>query len=409
MNIDHIVSIFMVIVACYSVFIYASGIIINVLLKKRGVRKDYDYEPTVSVLLSCFNEGEAVYNTIKSLRMSNYPIQKLEILAFDDCSKDDSFGWIKKAAEDFPNVIAKRNMHNQGKAHTVLDAASIATGEIIVGVDSDCYFDPNAIRELMACFSEPNIAAVGGRVGVSNPNENWLTRFQSVSYALSFLVIKSTENIFRKIQCLSGPLVAIRRKCFEEVRPEIETRNFLGIRITNGEDRALTQMLLRAGYDTYLNKDAVCWTTVPNKIGQYTKQQLRWRRSAIGQWIDAVIKLPKMVFSSGVISTSLSLLPIFVMLSWNMLLIFSWLSGNLIAVLSKILLFHICMASIIGFFFHEYSKSLPSEDYFGNKTSLFYSLIIASLWFPFSGFIITWFASFTLDDGGWVTRAQNTQ
>src|SRR5262249_16771781 len=149
-------------------------------------------------------------------------------------------------------------------------------------------FDPSAIKELVSCFTEPKIAAVGGRVGVSNANINWLTRFQTIAYALSFLIIKSPEKICRKIQCFSGPLVAIRRQCFDEIKGEIEHRNFFGIKITNGEDRALTQMLLLRGYNTYLNINALCYTNVPTTLAQYIKQQLRWRRSAVGQYFQAV-------------------------------------------------------------------------------------------------------------------------
>ena len=63
----------------------------------------------IKLILTNTDVSEVVYRTIKSMRESNYPVEKLEILAFDDCSKDDSFEWIQKAAHDFPNVIARLN------------------------------------------------------------------------------------------------------------------------------------------------------------------------------------------------------------------------------------------------------------------------------------------------------------
>lgn len=404
MNTDNLLHLFAIAVAFYAILTYGIGLLINLYFKRFNVKRNYDYQPTVSVMMSCFNEGEAVYRTIKSLRASNYPADKLEILAFDDCSKDDTYDWILKAARDFPNVVARKNKNNQGKAHTVLDAAAMANGEIVVGVDSDCIFDPNAILELMACFTEPKIAAVGGRVGVSNPNDSYLTRCQTVFYALSFLLIKSSENIFRKVQCLSGPLVAIRKECFDEVREEIANRTFLGVKIMNGEDRALTQMLLRKGYNTYVSNDSICWTTVPIRFAEYAKQQLRWRRSAVGQWLEAIYRLPQMIKNNGVLSAGLGLLPIFVMLSWNMLIINVWLSGHLAAVMGKIVLFHFLLAPFIGVLYNYFARKLFRRDSIESTMSLVFSLMIASLWFPFSGLIITLFAAFTLDDGGWVTR-----
>ena len=382
-----------------------SGIFINTYCKRFHVRRNYDYQPTVSVVMSCFNEGEAVYNTIKSMRFSDYPVEKLKIYVVDDCSKDDSFLWIQKAAQDFPNVIAHPNKTNHGKAHNVLNAVSMSDSQIIVSVDSDCIFEPNAIKELVACFTEPKIAAVGGRVGVSNTNVNWLTRFQTLTYAISFLVIKSSENIFRKIQCLSGPLVAIRRECFDEIKDKIATRSFLGVKITNGEDRALTQMLLLKGYDTYLNNNALCYTTVPETIGQYAKQQLRWRRSATGQFCQLIYCLPQMIFKNGVLSAIFSLFPIFVLILWNMMVITSWLAGKIIATLMAIVICHFTIGPCIVVLFFYYTCKSNHSDL--KEISLFDLLIcrlIGAFWYPVSSVVITLFALFTLDDGGWVTR-----
>ena len=397
--------IFAMIVSCYPVLMYSSGIFINLYFKRFDVKRDYSYKPTASVILSCFNEGQAVYETIKSLRMSDYPKDKLQILAFDDCSNDDSFEWIQKAAKDFPNVVATRNKHNKGKAHTFLDGLDLSKAEVVVGVDSDCIFDDQAISELMACFTEPNICAVGGRVGLINGDENWLTRCQAVFYAMSFMIIKSPEKLFRKVQCLSGPLVAIKRACFDSVRKQVEERTFLGIRVTNGEDRALTQILLRHGYSTYLNTDAVCWTSVPNNISGYLSQQLRWRRSAVGQWLDAVFRLPIMFKNNTFSCAFFSLMPIFVMFSWNVMFITSGLMGHLLPVLVKILLFHMILSPVLALaFFYMTRRQLKREE-MKSISVLTLSLILMSLWFPFSALFVTIFALSTLDDGGWVTRS----
>ena len=405
MIIDNLLIFYIFIITTYYITVNASGVLINLFFKRFAVKRNYQYQPTVSVIMSCFNEGESVYNTIKSMRLSDYPVEKLSIYAFDDCSRDDSFYWIQKAAQDFPNVIAHQNKRNQGKAHTVLDAAAMSTGEIIVSVDTDCIFAPNAITELVACFTEPKIAAVGGRVGVSNANVNWLTRFQTLTYAISFLIIKSLENICRKIQCLSGPLVAIRRECFNEIKDQIANRTFLGIKITNGEDRALTQMLLLKGYNTYLNTDSLCYTNVPEKMPQYAKQQLRWRRSATGQYFQLIYCLRQMIFNNGLLSAVFSFAPIFVLLVWNMILLTSWCSGTIISTLISIIVCHFTIGPclVLGFYYYiSHSNIIDLKQI--SLFDLLYCRLLAAFWYPVSSIIITLFAIFTLDDGGWVTR-----
>jgi glycosyltransferase involved in cell wall biosynthesis len=131
----------------------------------------------VSVLLPCYNEGRTVYATIESISRSNYPNDKFEVIAQDDCSVDDSYEWMLKAQREFTNVAIRvgRNAFNCGKARTVCNALEHSQAEVIISIDSDCIFHEDAIRELTACFAEPGIGSVGGRVGVSNPNDNVIT------------------------------------------------------------------------------------------------------------------------------------------------------------------------------------------------------------------------------------------
>ena len=145
---------------------YLMGIILRFSFASTKAHKDYAYQPTVSVLMPCFNEGKTVYETIESISKSNYPNDKFEVIAQDDCSVDDSYEWMLKAQHDFTNirVTTGRNEVNSGKARSVCNALQHSTAEVIISIDSDCIFHPDAIRELTACFAEPRIGSVGGRV-----------------------------------------------------------------------------------------------------------------------------------------------------------------------------------------------------------------------------------------------------
>jgi len=143
------------------------------------VKKDYTLQPTVSVLLPCFNEGPAVYDSIKSIRESDYPVDRLEIICVDDCSADSSYEWMLKAAAEFQNVQVHKNAHNLGKNKTVLHALSYSKSDMVISIDSDTVFAPDTVKELMACFADPFIGAVGGAVGLRNVNESIVTSFQA--------------------------------------------------------------------------------------------------------------------------------------------------------------------------------------------------------------------------------------
>jgi cellulose synthase/poly-beta-1,6-N-acetylglucosamine synthase-like glycosyltransferase len=262
------------------------------------IKKDYTYQPSVSVLLPCYNEGQTVYETIESISKSNYPNGRLEVIAQDDCSVDDSYEWMLRAQQDFRNIRIRvgRNEANSGKARTVCNAMQHSEAEVVISIDSDCIFHCDCIQELVACFAEPKIGAVGGRVGVRNVNESTASMVQTFYYYLAFQLIKLPENITRSITCISGCMFAIRRDLLLKLEPRIRRRNWFGIQVNDGEDRFLTHQVLLEGYGTYINNDAQCWTKVPVTLSQLIKQQIRWRRSGTRDFFLTLKTLPQHVW-----------------------------------------------------------------------------------------------------------------
>src|SRR3984885_10265045 len=118
---------------------YTLALILKCSVPGARVEKDYTYQPTVSVLMPCFNEGKTVYETIESISNSNYPNEKFEVIAQDDCSVDDSYEWMLRAQRNFSNIKVRvgRNSVNSGKARTVCNALQLSTAELMISIDSD--------------------------------------------------------------------------------------------------------------------------------------------------------------------------------------------------------------------------------------------------------------------------------
>lgn len=365
-----------------------------------GYTRDYAYEPAVSVLLPCFNEGRAVYETIESICVSNYPKDKLEIVAIDDCSSDDSYHWILKAQEDFRDIriIATRNMVNSGKAETQSNALNLSTGEVILCVDSDAIFDVNAVRELTACFADLKIGAVGGAVGVRNLNKNVLTACQALVYAENFHFLKVFENWTQSVICLSGCMLAVRRDLFVKVQPQIAARNFFGIKVKDGEDRFLTHMVQLEGYGTVINPAARCLTDVPDNLKTLWNQQIRWQRSGVRDFCMTLRTLHKHIwdlppnpnFLYGLIFPTLAaLISIFLML----------LNPFIIVVVAPFwVAFYFVMA---GFYDILTRRSLPEQRI--SSPYRLISLAAFSIWIV-AGRLIELSAMCTLDSTSWMTR-----
>jgi len=264
---------------------YVFGLYLRLARGKKADTKLENFEPTVTIVVPLFNEGKGIYETIKSFEKLDYPKDKLTVTIIDDCSTDDSYAWALKAAAEVPFVSVMRNPHNMGKRRGINRAVRASTSEIIVSIDSDVIVFPTALRELVCRFSSPEIAAVGGRVHVSNPNQNWLTKLQTIKYFFGQEFLKNLERGLEQVMCLSGCLTAYRRHVLIELEPILENRNILGVPIKYGEDRFLTHQIVKHGYKTRMTMDAFCFTKAPPRLRDYFAQQLRWKRSNIVDYL----------------------------------------------------------------------------------------------------------------------------
>ncbi|HLW54150.1 MAG TPA: glycosyltransferase family 2 protein [Candidatus Angelobacter sp.] len=383
-----------------SVIKYTLAMILKWSAPGAEVKKDYSAEPTVSILMPCYNEGQAVYETIHSISQSNYPNDKFEVIAQDDCSVDDSYQWMLKAQQDFSNIRVSvgRNQENSGKARTVCNALQQSKAEIIISIDSDCTFHPDAIRELTACFAEPGIGAVGGRVGIRNPNASVLTAIQTLIYYAAFELYKVPENWTRSVGCISGCLFAIRRELLLEIEPRIRSRHWFGIPVNQGEDRFLTHQTLLHGYGTYINNDAICWTTAPETMGELFKQQLRWRRSVVRDLFFTLRTLPRHVWTQHPNTViTLILTPLATIL--GLLVVVSTLINDPMAWASPLpLVGYLAIAAGLWWFIRRYSTREAV------KNPLAFGAYVA--WSFVSSLFITPLALCTLDSRDWGTRAK---
>jgi hyaluronan synthase len=390
-------SIFTVIAFLVSTFI-VHAVVVLIKLSHKGLIKDYARQPTVSILLPCYNEGKTVYETVESITKSNYPNDKFEIIARDDCSSDDSYDWLIRAQRDFTNIpisVAK-NDQNSGKAHTVYAALKSSTAEIILSIDSDCIFHPDAIQELVACFADPHIGAVGGAVGVRNVNDNLLTKGQTFIYYLSFHLMKMIDTWSKTVTCISGCMFAIRRELMVSLDAQVMSRSFLGIPVNDGEDRFLTHMVLLSGYGTIINTAAQCLTTVPNEFNVLFKQQIRWQRSGVRDFIVTLKNLRTHLTKVHPMALYSQMLPTCAALAGVTLTVMLLNTG--IASLAIAPMFFMFYGALAAIFHLIMCKRNPEQTIENPLCLVFFPVWIIA------GRLIQILAIFTLDSRDWGTR-----
>jgi hyaluronan synthase len=265
--------------AAYSLFVlvYVLGRF-GVSLAYRAL-PDQGNRPKVSVIIPAFNEEDGIEGTIASCFESEYPDDRFEVIVVNDGSTDGTWASILRAKERFPRLYAVDLGRNYGKRGAMAEGMRRADGEIFAFVDSDSYVDPSCLRNLVAPFVDPRVGATVGHADVRNVSASPWTRMQAVRYWSAFRVIKATESMFGgTVVCASGCCAAYRASAVLPLLAEWEFQTFLGRPATFGDDRALTNRVLRRWKVVY-QENARCETVVPETLMRFFRQQLRWKKS----------------------------------------------------------------------------------------------------------------------------------
>jgi len=249
---------------------------------------DPKFIPGVTIIIPCFNEEQWIQRTILSCMNQDYPSDKLEVIVVDDCSTDQSLKKIKEIVEELKVTVQhddlEKRLHyvqqekNAGKREALAKGTAMAQHELVVFVDSDSFLDPYAIRNIVQLFKDKNMGGVSGRTDVANTYTNTLTKMQAVRYYIAFRVMKAAESYFDAVTCLSGPLSCYRKDLLIKYMDEWLNQRFLGQKATFGDDRSMTNLILRENRTGYQDT-AICNTIVPNTYNVFLKQQMRWKRS----------------------------------------------------------------------------------------------------------------------------------
>lgn len=355
--------------------------------------------PTCTVIVPAYNEGQLVYQTLHSLANSDYPHDKMQIIAIDDGSKDDTWTWIQKAkAELGERVIICQQPVNKGKRHALYRGFHLGTGEIFVTVDSDSVVKKDTLRNMTSPFVvNEKCGAVAGNVRVLNNEKALIPRMLNVSFVFSFEFVRSAQSMLGSVLCTPGALSAYRKEAVMACLPDWINQTFMGQPSDIGEDRAMTNMILKQGYHVQFQENAYVYTNIPKRYKNLYKMFIRWERSNVRE----NIMMSKFAFTDFREGSKVGPRILLTMqwlklaLSYPLILLMLWFILNYpILFLSSTFLSILVFSSVQAFFFAKRNNNVP-ESFWAYTYSIFYA---------FTLFWITPYAIATARRRGWLTR-----
>ena len=168
--------------------------------------------PKVSMIIAAYNEAPIIKQKLANAFALDYPTDDLEIIVASDGSDDGTENQVKQCQGKYP--VKLLTLPRQGKNLAINSAVKAAHGNILMFTDADTMLAPDALRNLMVAFNDPEVGAVAGdyrhdtdTLEGANERDFWnLER-----------MLKRLQSRAGSITSAWGPIYAIRRSLFRPI------------------------------------------------------------------------------------------------------------------------------------------------------------------------------------------------
>jgi cellulose synthase/poly-beta-1,6-N-acetylglucosamine synthase-like glycosyltransferase len=221
--------------------------------------------PHVAIIVPVWNEETTVGGTIESLLALDYPTDKLSLILVNDGSTDGTPAVIDRFASH--PQITSLHKENGGKFTAMnVGIEHVGEAELVGFLDADSFVAPDALREMVAAFADPEISAVTASMSIHKP-QTILQRMQYAEYSLSITLRHAFASI-DSLYVTPGPFSFYRRSVFTELG--LFKHAYLA------EDMEMAMRMQRAGMRIGNAIRARVYTKGPPTFPTLVKQRVRW-------------------------------------------------------------------------------------------------------------------------------------
>ncbi|WP_307853234.1 bifunctional polysaccharide deacetylase/glycosyltransferase family 2 protein [Kitasatospora sp. RG8] len=251
--------------AAGAVSVVRAVVVLAAARRHRKLRRRWAWGPPVtepvSVIVPAYNESAGIEAAVRSLLASDHPV---EVIVVDDGSTDGTADLVESLNLPYLRVIRQANA---GKPAALNAGIAAARAELLVMVDGDTVFEPDAVRMLVQPFADPAVGAVSGNAKVVNRG-GLLGRWQHIEYVVGFNLDRRLFDLGECMPTVPGAVGAFRRSA-------VLAAGGVGDE-TLAEDTDLTMALCRDGWRVVYEERAKAWTEAPASLPALWRQRYRW-------------------------------------------------------------------------------------------------------------------------------------
>ena len=187
------------------------------LLKNHPIKKG-DITPSVSFIITAYNEEKRIKNKIENTLIQEYPRDKFEVIVASDCSSDKTEEIVRSYG--FKVVKLVRTQERKGKETAQKHAIDIARGEILIFSDVATILQPDAVFRIVKNFNDATVGCVSsidrlvGKEGKIS-GEGAYVRYE--------MFLRGLETKVNSLVGLSGSFFAARKEVCRDWATDLQS------------------------------------------------------------------------------------------------------------------------------------------------------------------------------------------
>jgi cellulose synthase/poly-beta-1,6-N-acetylglucosamine synthase-like glycosyltransferase len=182
-------------------------------LRPRPLRLRDGYLPHIELITAAFNEEGNIGRKISSYMALDYPRSQLAWSIGSDGSTDATDEIIRNAADTDPSIRLHR-YERVGKTRIIYELAGQSSAEIILFTDADITLEPDSLRRIAACFSDPDVGGVVCRMLYHDPDDGTANRGEGL-YTRMENALRRWESLYWTTMGPTGQCFAVRRGSYD--------------------------------------------------------------------------------------------------------------------------------------------------------------------------------------------------
>lgn len=265
------------------IFLVAMGLVILGWVTK--VVPSWFYTPytesfrgTAAVVIPVADESIDIFHEVVNCVLLNKPSQL--VIVHNGPANRQLESLTLALAQTTSTTVSYHQLDAASKRQAIIAGVSQLTEDVVVLVDSDTFWGPETLNELLRPFADERVGGVTGKQRIQRTTgsiwERWADWFELVrsEYQLPAM------SVFGQVGCLPGRTIAFRRKVLVEHADEFLSDKFLGIHHEVSDDRSLTNYALKMGLRTVYQSTSAVTTLAPSSFRLFARQQLRWAKGS---------------------------------------------------------------------------------------------------------------------------------